>query len=234
MQIPTITNRIRFCAAFSLIELLTVITIIGILAAILIPVVGKARRSARSAQCASNLHQIGIGYLSYINDPANRSGALPVFNNTDPRMFYAWGGAPTGLAMIIEAGHLPAIPESKKYSREYKDRLIYVCPDLQPMSSYTGGGDQITYGGDRRNGNIAKPSGSTEYTVTGRKTINDIPAPSKRIQLICHSPTAAHEARPRVMFLDGHVGSLTPAQTIAGWGTWKYFKFDIIEEAATK
>ncbi|EIQ02106.1 prepilin-type N-terminal cleavage/methylation domain-containing protein [Opitutaceae bacterium TAV1] len=47
-------------SAFTLIELLTVIAIIGILAAIIIPTVSKVRESARSAQCKSNLRQIGI------------------------------------------------------------------------------------------------------------------------------------------------------------------------------
>ena len=48
-------------AAFTLIELLTVIAIIGILAAIIIPTVGKVRDSARSAQCISNMRQVGQG-----------------------------------------------------------------------------------------------------------------------------------------------------------------------------
>ena len=51
--------------AFTLIELLTVIAIIGILAAILIPVVGAVRESARSAECLSNLRQIGNGMLMF-------------------------------------------------------------------------------------------------------------------------------------------------------------------------
>ncbi|MDR1280582.1 MAG: DUF1559 domain-containing protein [Opitutaceae bacterium] len=59
---------------FTLIELLTVIAIIGILAAIIIPTVGKTRESARKAQCASNLRQIGLALIAYADD--NR-GLLP-------------------------------------------------------------------------------------------------------------------------------------------------------------
>lgn len=55
-------------AAFTLIELLMVIAIIAVLAAMLVPAVGTVRDSARSAQCASNLRQLGVGALSYTTD----------------------------------------------------------------------------------------------------------------------------------------------------------------------
>jgi prepilin-type N-terminal cleavage/methylation domain-containing protein/prepilin-type processing-associated H-X9-DG protein len=53
---------------FTLIELLVVIAIIAILAAILFPVFAKAREKARQASCLSNVKQIMLSVLSYVQD----------------------------------------------------------------------------------------------------------------------------------------------------------------------
>jgi prepilin-type N-terminal cleavage/methylation domain-containing protein/prepilin-type processing-associated H-X9-DG protein len=55
-------------AAFTLIELLVVIAIIAILAAILFPVFAQAREKARQAGCLSNLKQIGLATMMYVQD----------------------------------------------------------------------------------------------------------------------------------------------------------------------
>jgi prepilin-type N-terminal cleavage/methylation domain-containing protein/prepilin-type processing-associated H-X9-DG protein len=69
---------------FTLIELLVVVAIIGILAAILFPVFARARENARRASCMSNLKQMGLAVMMYVQDydetyPADyhEDGAVP-------------------------------------------------------------------------------------------------------------------------------------------------------------
>jgi prepilin-type N-terminal cleavage/methylation domain-containing protein/prepilin-type processing-associated H-X9-DG protein len=66
--------------AFTLIELLVVIAIIAILAAILFPVFAQARQAARAASSQSNLKQMTLGILMYVQD----------YDETFP-MDHSWG-----------------------------------------------------------------------------------------------------------------------------------------------
>jgi len=57
---------------FTLIELLVVVAIISILAAILFPVFARARENARRASCLSNLKQLGLAMMQYVQDHNER------------------------------------------------------------------------------------------------------------------------------------------------------------------
>jgi prepilin-type N-terminal cleavage/methylation domain-containing protein/prepilin-type processing-associated H-X9-DG protein len=59
-------------SGFTLIELLVVVAIIAVLAAILFPVFARARENARRASCMSNLKQIGLGMMMYVQDNDER------------------------------------------------------------------------------------------------------------------------------------------------------------------
>jgi prepilin-type N-terminal cleavage/methylation domain-containing protein/prepilin-type processing-associated H-X9-DG protein len=65
---------------FTLIELLVVIAIIAILASILFPVFARARGKARDAACVSNLKQLGLMMVMYVDD---YDGVYPWQSNTD-------------------------------------------------------------------------------------------------------------------------------------------------------
>ncbi len=104
---------------FTLIELLVVIAIIAILAAILFPVFARAREKARQTSCLSNVKQLGLGIMMYVQDYDER---MPVF---EP----AWGVTPS-----------PAITGCSWWQGVYpyvKNDQIYVCPSRDQWGPFT-------------------------------------------------------------------------------------------------
>jgi prepilin-type processing-associated H-X9-DG protein/prepilin-type N-terminal cleavage/methylation domain-containing protein len=60
---------------FSLVELLVVIGILGVLISLLLPALSRVRQQGDAIKCASNLRQIGVGWVMYAN--AHRGTSVP-------------------------------------------------------------------------------------------------------------------------------------------------------------
>lgn len=109
---------------FTLIELLVVIAIIAILAAILFPVFAQAREKARQISCLSNLKQIGLGLMMYVQD-------------YDEYMPYALQNDPP-----IDGGGTNLVPIDGQIAPYIKNDQIWKCPsDYAPSPDDTNIGD---------------------------------------------------------------------------------------------
>jgi len=102
---------------FTLIELLVVIAIIAILAAMLLPALSSARTSARSASCRSNIRQLNLALLMYIE--SNQGFCVPGYR--DAAWQETWCGVNRNGKIEPEGGIMPYMAESSQ---------IKICPEL--------------------------------------------------------------------------------------------------------
>ncbi len=123
---------------FTLIELLVVIAIIAILAAILFPVFARARENARRTSCMSNLKQMGLGMMQYVQD----------YDGNYPARYYRAGSVTPGggssgafLGKIVPPTTNSAYASTAWILEPYiKSRQVMVCPSFKSDPAANPGG----------------------------------------------------------------------------------------------
>ncbi len=79
---------------FTLIELLVVIAIIAILAALLLPALARAKQKGQQAVCLSNLKEIGLAFIIYLNDHDDHFPDRRDLKSSLPGGYHPWTSWP--------------------------------------------------------------------------------------------------------------------------------------------
>ena len=108
--------------AFTLVELLVVIGIISILIAILLPALNKAREHARRTRCLSNMRQLTIAWMMYVQ---NNKGKLPGSNTDVNQHPHDWVDAGDGLDALKRGSLWPYVNNWEAYWCP-NDRIHYM------------------------------------------------------------------------------------------------------------
>lgn len=185
----------RSLRAFTLVELLAVIAVIGVLASILFPAVGAVRNKARSAQCLSNLRQVGAASWLHIHEQKGRLPSIGHFRQNG--VSFSWTETLRSYVGPGFIGRCPARPD-------HISDVTYGWNDLLVTST----GEGLPHGACR----------TPSATLMLAEVPDDYTAEHIHFSGAARGVTAAffranvrvdvHAASSNYLFVDGHVASL--------------------------
>lgn len=196
--------------AFTLVELLVVIGIIALLISILLPSLNRARESAQSVACKSNLRQIGMALLDYTT---RNQGWLPSVDTQD-------GNVTLNRFWFAKLDNYFVTEKQHVWSAESK---VWLCASDNIVRGPTGSTWQtISYG---YNLELGYYSETTPAVWTAKLKVNQISQPTNKVvagdaagqannayRMFIEGgnywqtpPAYRHNSRANILFLDGHV-----------------------------
>jgi prepilin-type N-terminal cleavage/methylation domain-containing protein/prepilin-type processing-associated H-X9-DG protein len=122
----------RTYAGFTLIELLVVIGIIAVLVAILLPTLNNARRQAAMVQCQSNMKQVAMGMMLYIDAHKGRfpaAGIPPLSADFYPYGFWWANELVRGKFINNPSINVYAKPGSLTSEKRFNRSNPFRCPE---------------------------------------------------------------------------------------------------------
>ena len=196
---------------FSLIELLVVIAIIGILSSLLLPALGKARKKAQSSVCQNKLKQISTASFIYAEDNDNYAPLNDVYYNN------YWS------KRMSQNSYLPKISAATSND----NGSPYKCPNGSELDTYytNNYSQNFRLGQIDNNGVVytAYPltSNHSSQTAFYMDSWNLQPALWKynltEVKIYDPNPQQAiarHDSKANVVYIDGHVSTLTGSQLL--------------------
>ena len=197
--------------AFTLIELLVVIAVIAILAALLFPVFSQAREKARQAACLSNLKQISMALMLYVQNNDERyflDGYTAVINGQPRRIT-----PPDGLFPYINNGALyscPSDPLETDWKRFFEETPARGGCFGGRVGAWNGNYRYLGYVSnrslfERHMAEIPRPA-ETSAQADGYFLCGGNPPVNQASVITRHGRTPRHHEGINVGYADGHSG----------------------------
>jgi prepilin-type N-terminal cleavage/methylation domain-containing protein/prepilin-type processing-associated H-X9-DG protein len=203
---------------FTLIEMLVVIAIIALLAAILFPVFSRVRENARRTSCGSNMRQLALGLMQYVQDYDEMVPPERILHGACCDSGPTWRQLIFPYVKSVQIYQCPSNPVKSRSDSSTWGPILY--------PSYAGNvGPTLTVGTFQ----VVSLS-STGYRLARFNnpslTIAIVESESTfepRYQPTAGTPAtnklfAGHLNVSNYIFLDGHVKTLKPLATISGAG----------------
>lgn len=195
---PPTPRRFAKRAAFTMVEMLTTVAIIAVLAALIMPNVSKGIASAKTAQCSSNLRQIGAAALNYI---ADNGGRFPVASGLDrrlaPYLDIKQQPHPEGLGVPLTPSRVWQCPMDPKPAGVWQRSYGFSRVSDTSVSQHTGRG--VFARTDPNN----VPAGTTPPIV---RTLGNIKYPSYTIMAVERFEGNARQDNGQFVAQDGWLG----------------------------